>query len=213
MRFSFNARFPVIILLSAWLAALPATLNAEDCFQSAARRTGIVASAGKPLTLLGHEVAVGDRAPDFTVVDRTMKLVHLGDFAGKVRIITVFPSIDTQVCSMQVRTFNQEAAKLDNVQILAVSVDLPFALNRFCAAEGIDKVLTLSDYQTRDFGLKYGFLIDESRLLARGTVIVDQEGTVRYVEFVKDIGDQPDYDRAVAVAKELANSPPGPKPL
>lgn len=172
----FNTQFPILAMLLACLAGLPVMLSAEDCVQSAPRRAGVVATGGKPLTLLGQPVTVGDRAPDFTVADRAMKLVHLNDFAGRVRIITSFPSIDTQVCSMQVRTFNQEAATLDNVQILAVSMDLPFALSRFCAAEGIDNVLTLSDFQSHDFGLKYGFLIDELRLLARGTVIVDQEG-------------------------------------
>lgn len=186
------------------ICLVTAAFAAEHGATAVEKRTGVVTMGGKPITLVGHPIQVGEQAPDFTVIDRASKPVSLSDFAGKVRIITVFPSIDTKVCSMQARRFNQEAAQLDNVQILTVSVDLPFALERFCAAEGIDKVLTLSDHRATDFGLKYGFLIEEQRLLARGTVIVDQEGIVRYVEYVPEIGQEPDYEQAVAVAKELA---------
>jgi thiol peroxidase len=117
----------------------------------------------------------------------------------------VFPSIDTKVCSAQTRRFNQEASKLENVQILTISMDLPFALDRFCAAEGIDNVVTLSDYREREFGLIYGFLCDETRLLARGTVVIDKDGVVRYVEFVPELGSEPNYDQAIAEAKKLAS--------
>jgi thiol peroxidase len=173
--------------------------------QPVAKRTGLITANGNPLTLLGNAIKVGDKAPDFTAYDRSMQPVSLSDYADQVRIITVFPSIDTKVCSLQVRHFNQQASQLHNAQILAISVDLPFALDRFCAAEGIDKVVTLSDYRNREFGLKYGFLIDESRLLARGTIIVDQEGTVRYLEYVSDLGKEPDYEKAIAVAQALVD--------
>jgi thiol peroxidase len=167
-------------------------------------RTDVVTAGGKPVTLKGREIKVGDKAPDFTALDRQRRPVSLSDYSGKVRIISVFPSIDTKVCPIQVRTFNKRAAELEDVQVLAISVDLPFALERFCAAEGIDNIATLSDHRETEFGLKYGFLIDEMRLLARGTVIVDQQGIVRYVEYVPELSSEPDYDKALETAKKLA---------
>lgn len=201
-------KFSILGTLLACLGMASAGFGADQAGESVPRRTGAVTQAGKPLTLLGHEIKVGEKAPDFTVLNNQMRPVSLSEFAGKVRIITVFPSIDTKVCAMQARQFNQRAAQLEDVQILSISVDLPFALERFCAAEGIDKVLTLSDHRHTEFGLKYGFLIEELRLLARGTVIVDREGVVRYVEYVPELGLEPDYDRAIAVAKALASEKP-----
>lgn len=198
-------QFSILGMLMACLGLVSAGFGADQAGESMPRRTGVVTQAGEPLTLLGHEIKVGEKAPGFTVINNQMQPVSLSDFAGKVRIITVFPSIDTKVCAIQARQFNQRAAPLEDVQILSISVDLPFALERFCAAEGIDKVLTLSDHRQTEFGLKYGFLIEELRLLARGTVIVDREGVVRYVEYVPELGSEPDYDRAIAVAKALAS--------
>jgi thiol peroxidase len=169
------------------------------------KRIGIVATQGNALTLVGHPAQVGEQAPDFTALNRVSRPVSLNDYAGKVRIITAFPSIDTEVCSIQARRFNAEAGKLDGVQVLSVSMDLPVALDRFCGTHGIENLETLSDHQKADFALKYGFLIDELQLLARGTVIVDKEGVVRYVEYVPELLDQPDYERAIAVARELLN--------
>jgi len=167
------------------------------------KRTGVITFGGNPLTLVGTETKVGDKAPDFYALNSKLAPVKLSDFDGKVRIISVFPSIDTPVCAAQTRRFNVEAANLGDVQILTVSCDLPFALGRFCAAEGIDKELTLSDHKELDFGLKYGFAIDELRLLARGIVVVDKEGVVQHVEYVKEIADEPDYETAIKVAREL----------
>jgi thiol peroxidase len=159
---------------------------------------------GEPVTLLGNEIKEGDKAPDFTVLDNGLNPKKLSDYKGKVKILSVFPSVDTSVCSKQNRRFNEEAAGLsDDIEILAISNDLPFALGRFCDAEGIDKVTTLSDHKDVDFGTKYGFLIEELRLLARGVVVVDQNDQVRYVEYVPEIGNEPDYESALNAAKKL----------
>ncbi len=167
------------------------------------KRTGVITFGGNPLTLAGNEIKVGNKAPDFYALNNKLEPVKLSDFNGKVRIISVFPSIDTPVCAAQTRRFNVEAANLGDVQILTVSCDLPFALGRFCAAEGIDKEITLSDHKELDFGLKYGFVIDELRLLARGVVVVDKNGIVKYVEYVKEVTDEPDFDSAIKAAGEL----------
>jgi thiol peroxidase len=167
------------------------------------KRTGVITFGGNPLTLAGTEIKVGDKAPDFYALNSKLEPVKLSDFNGKTRIISVFPSIDTPVCAAQTRRFNVEAASLGDVQILTVSCDLPFALGRFCAAEGIDKEITLSDHKELDFGLKYGFAIDELRLLSRGVVVVDKEGVVKHVQYVTEITEEPDYDSAIKVAKEL----------
>jgi len=195
------------IAIAAVLAVVPA-LSAAARADAPDRRSGLVSGAGgEPLTLLGHPIAVGEPAPDFTALDNRMQPVALHDHAGKVVIITSFPSVDTRVCAAQTRAFNRRAAGIPDVQVLAVSADLPFALERFCAAEGIERVRTLSDHRSTDYALKYGMLIEELRLLARATVIVDRAGVVRYVEIVPRLGEEPDYDRAIAAAAALAAAP------
>lgn len=168
------------------------------------KNEGVITFLGNPMTLVGDMVKVGDVAKDFTVVNTDLQAVKLSDYKGKTVILSIAPSIDTGVCAAQTRRFNVEAAKLENINILAISVDLPFALKRFCGAEGIDQVITLSDYQNRDFGTSYGFLIDELKLNARGIVIVDKNGIVQYVEYVKEVTNHPDYDAALACAKDIA---------
>lgn len=168
------------------------------------KTSGMTTFMGNPLTLLGETIKVGDKAPDFTAIGEGLKPVKLSDYAGKIVLISAVPSVDTGVCAAQTRKFNVEAANLGEVAILTISCDLPFALGRFCAAEGIDKVVTLSDHKDTDFGLKYGFLIEELRLLNRGIVVVDKAGVVQYVEFVKENTNHPDYDAAIAEAKKLA---------
>jgi thioredoxin-dependent peroxiredoxin len=159
---------------------------------------------GNPVTLIGNEVKVGDVAPDFSTIDGSLKTVKLSDMKGKVKLISVFPSIDTSVCSVQTRKFNVEAAKFgDKVSFIALSADLPFALKRFCGAEGIDNLTPLSDHKDLDFGKKYGFAIDELRLLARGVVIIDANNVIQYVEIVPEIGHEPNYEMAIAKLKEL----------
>jgi thioredoxin-dependent peroxiredoxin len=167
------------------------------------KHTNMVTFGGNPVTLAGQLAKVGDIAKDFTVMSSDLKTHKLSDYAGKVKIITSILSVDTGVCKTETRRFNELAAKLENVVILAISCDLPFTLGRFCAAEGIDKVITLSDHRETDFGLKYGFLMDELRMLARGIVVIDKDGVVRYVEYVKEVGTEPDYDKALETLKNL----------
>ena len=159
---------------------------------------------GNPITLVGNEVKAGQAAPDFTVLSPELKEVKLSDYKGKIVVIAVFPSVDTGVCALQLARFNQEAASFgDDVQLLTISVDLPFALKRYCADKGIENALTASDHKDLDFGTKYGFVIKELRLLARGVVIVDKNGTIQYVEYVPEIGEHPNYEKALEIIKEL----------
>jgi thiol peroxidase len=167
-------------------------------------RTGVATLGGNPITLLGPEIKVGDQAPDFKVNKDLMTEVSLADYAGKVKLISVVPSVDTGTCDAQTRRFNVEADKLgDDVVILTISVDLPFAQSRFCGAAGIDKVVTLSDYKNRSFGQAYGVLIKEIQLDQRAIFIVDANDTVRYVEYLTEMKDHPDYDAALSALKEL----------
>ncbi len=163
-----------------------------------------VTFGGKPVRLVGRHCEVGEKAPSFTLVDGSLQCVPSERFYGKVRIYSVFPSVDTPVCSLQNIRFNREAAQLgDDVVVLSVSVDLPFAQKRFCAAEGIDRVYVLSDYRELDFGLKYGFVLEGYRLLARGVVVVDRDDTVRYVEYVPEVSHEPDYEQVLHVVRGL----------
>jgi thiol peroxidase len=170
-------------------------------------RPGLVTARGNPLTLLGGKVQVGDKAPHFQVLDNAMQPVTLESYGGKIKIIASVPSLDTPVCSMETRRFNQEVDKLpQNVAILTISMDLPFAQARWCAAEGIEKVKTFSDYRDRSFGLAYGVLIKERKLLARAVFIVDDQDIVRYAELVPDIAQEPDYDRVLNAVRALSQS-------
>jgi thioredoxin-dependent peroxiredoxin len=168
------------------------------------RNEGVTTFKGNPLTLLGDMVKKGDKAKDFSVVANDLSEVKLSDYDGKIRILSLAPSVDTPVCADQTRRFNLEAAKMQDAVVMAISMDLPFALGRFCAAEGIDAVKTLSDHRAADFGLKYGFLVDGLRILNRGIVVVDKDGTIQHVEYVKENVEHPDYDNALKVAKSLA---------
>lgn len=163
-----------------------------------------VTFGGKPVTLAGRHCEVGEMAPSFTLVDGSLQPVASSQFSGKVRIYSVFPSVDTPVCSLQNIRFNREASQLsDEVVVLSISVDLPFAQKRFCAAERIDRVHVLSDYRDLDFGMKYGFVLEGLRLLARGVVVVDRNDRVRYVEYVPEVTHEPDYEKALAAVREL----------
>lgn len=167
-------------------------------------RKGIVTVKGNPVTLVGSEIKVGDKAPDFTVVDGDLKEVRLKDFAGKMKVLSVSASLDTPVCDMQARRFNQEAAKLpEDVVILNITMDLPFAISRFCTTSGIDKVHAYSDHRDASFGNAYGVLIKELRLLARSIFIIDKNDGVQYVEIVPELTNHPDYDKALGAVKKL----------
>ncbi|MFS0574858.1 thiol peroxidase [Sporosarcina sp. 179-K 3D1 HS] len=157
-----------------------------------------------PVTLLGEEVKVGDTAPDFTVLEPDLSPVTLADTNGKIRLISVIPSIDTGVCSTQTRKFNEEATSLgDDVHVLTISVDLPFAQARWCAAEGIENVQTLSDHRDLSFGQAYGVVMEELRLLARSVFVIDKDNKVTYVEYVSEGTDHPDYEKAVEAVRQL----------
>ena len=157
---------------------------------------------GKSVTLEGKEVKVGDNAPDFNLTSNDLGNVTLKDTSGK-RIFVAVPSIDTPVCDMEIRRFNEEASKLDGVSIYVVSVDLPFAQTRWCGAAGVDKVTTLSDYKDRDFGKNYGVYIKELGLLARAIFVVDENNKVTYVEYCSEVGNDPDYDKALDAVNSL----------
>lgn len=167
------------------------------------KRTGRVTMGGNPVTLLGKEIKVGDKAPNFTALRTDMTPYSLSDAGDKIKVISVVPSLDTKVCELQTITFNEEAAELGDVVILTLSVDLPFAQERFCGAHGIEEVITLSDHKDLDFGMKYGFVMEETRLLARGVVVLDRNNIVKYVEYVKEATTPPDYDKPLEIVKEL----------
>ncbi len=165
-------------------------------------RKDAVTLHGNPFTLVGNELAVGAKAPEFTVLDNDLKPVTDKVFENKATVVLTVPSLDTPVCDTEVRRFNKEAAELsEKVQVLTISVDLPFAQKRWCGAAGIDGVTTLSDHHNVTFGENWGVLIKELRLLARAVFVVDGEGTIRYTELVPEIGDEPNYQEALSALK------------
>ncbi|MEO5356667.1 MAG: thiol peroxidase [Nitrospirae bacterium YQR-1] len=166
-------------------------------------RTGVITFQGGALTLTGNEVKVGGKAPDFTMMDNNLGAVTLKDFAGKTKVISVTPSLDTPVCDAQLRKFNEEAAKLGpDTVVINVSMDLPFANARFCTTAGISAATkTLSDYKDASFGLNYGVLIKELRLLTRAVFVIDKNDIIQYMEIVPEITNPPDYGKAIAAAK------------
>ncbi|WP_110927221.1 thiol peroxidase [Bacillus massiliglaciei] len=155
----------------------------------------------EPVTLVGTEVKVGEKAPDFTVLANDLSPVTLSDTKGSVRIISVVPSIDTGVCDAQTRKFNEEAGKIEGVTVLTISNDLPFAQKRWCAASGLENVQVLSDHRDLSFGEAYGVLMKELRLLARSVFVIDSNDIVTYAEYVPEGTTHPDYEAALAAAK------------
>ena len=175
----------------------------ENC-ASVEERSGVATMKGKPIVLLGHEVKVGQKAPDFVVQANDMSDARLNDFFGKIKLIASVPSLDTKVCDLEIRHFNQEASLLSpDIKILFISMDLPFAQKRFCSAADIKNVRAFSDHRTGDFGINYGVLIKDIRLLSRAIFIVDKNDTVRYVQYVHEEGTQPDYEAALKVLRSL----------
>lgn len=173
-------------------------------FTEAVQRPGEVTLNGKPLTVLGKRVIAGQKAPDFRVLTTDLAEVTLADTSGKVRLIAAVPSLDTPVCDLEVQRFNKEALSFSpNVEIYTISMDLPFAQKRWCAAAGVDRVKTFSDHRDASFGLNWGILIKELRLLQRAIFVIDQNDVVRYVEYVKEISDHPNYAAALEAIKAL----------
>ena len=169
-------------------------------------RTGAVTFKGDPLTLVGEEVPVGSQAPDFSATTTDLSAKKLSDYSGKVVVICSVPSLDTPVCDTQTRRFNEEAAKLgSDVVVLTVSLDLPFAQKRWCAAAGVENVVPLSDYRgNHEYAQKYGRMIKELELLARSVMVIDKAGKVAYAQLVKEVAEEPDYDAALEAAKQAA---------
>ncbi len=167
-------------------------------------RVGIVTVNGKQMTLIGKPLKEGDSAPDFEVLDNDLSPVKFSSFREKVCVIASVPSLDTPVCDMETRRFNEEAGQLNpDVKILTISMDLPFAQKRWCGAAGVDKVITLSDHYEAEFGIQYGVLIKELRLLARALFVVDRDGIIRYIQIVKEVSQEPDYDTVLDVVKKI----------
>lgn len=191
-----------ILFLTALVAALGLSISAAPAAgASLPEHPGLVTMQGKPLVLLGHEVKVGQKAPDFTVVNDRLQPVTLADTKG-VRVFLSVPSLDTPVCSTEVDRFNQEASRLPGVTIYAVSADLPFAQKRWCGAKGVKNVYTLSDYQHMSFANAYGVHIKGLRLLARAVFVVNSAGTVVYRQLVPEIGHQPDFTAVLAAVRQ-----------
>ncbi len=167
-------------------------------------RIGEVTFGGKPVTLLGDLPKVGERARDFTIIDNELQPITFDKFKGKKLVILSVPSLDTPVCDLETRRFNAEAEKLGlDVVILVVSMDLPFAQKRWCGMNGVTRVLTASDHREGSLGLSYGVLVKELRLLARAVFVIDRAGVIRYVQLVKEAGQEPDYNAVLAALQGL----------
>jgi thiol peroxidase len=168
-------------------------------------RPGATTLRGEPKTLIGPELKPGDKAPDFKVVDSNLKPVTLSSTGNHVRVFSVVPSLDTPVCDAQTKRFNEEAAKLPQVDFFTVSMDLPFAQKRWCGAFGVDKVKMLSDHMDGSFGSQFGTLIKELRIESRAIFVLDKDNTVKHAEYVKEVADYPNYDSALAAARSAAS--------
>ncbi len=165
-------------------------------------RANAVTLKGNPMTLVGPALRVGQKAPDFTVLAQDMSPITLASTGSRARIFLSVPSLDTPVCDLEAKTFAKRAGELGDTQILVVSVDLPFAQKRWCAAEGVTQLRTGSDHRETSFGLAYGVLIKEIRLLARAAFVVNGAGELTYVEYVPEVGSQPNFDAVIRAAKE-----------
>jgi thiol peroxidase len=172
---------------------------------AAKERPGVMTFKGRPMSLYGPELKVGDKAPDFEVVNKTLEKVTLENTGNTVRIFSVVPSIDTRVCDMQTKRFNEEAAKLPNAKIYTISMDLPFAQDRWCTTFCVDNLVMLSDHKDASFGNAYGTLIKDWRIESRAIFVVDKDNIIRHVEYVKEMSEHPDYEAALRVARQLAS--------
>jgi len=161
---------------------------------------------GNPMTLIGPELKPGDAAPEFNLVDSALKPVTLADTAGHVRIVSVVPSLDTPVCDAQTKRFNDAAIGMPNVEVLTVSMDLPFAQKRWCGAFAVDKVKMLSDHKDASFGSNYGTLIKELRIESRAVFVIDRNNRVCHAEYVKEVADHPDYEAALRAARTASGA-------
>lgn len=191
-------------VLAFALASLSFTLSAVDLQARLPERLSQVKAGEQNIILLGKKINIGAHAPAFKVVDGNFKTIKLADFKGKTVMISVVPSIDTGICSLQTKRFNSEVTTLpENVVLLTISTDLPFAQKRYCQQEAIDQVLVLSDAVWRDFGSNYGLLIKDMGLLTRAVLIIDRDGNLAYQQLVGELAQEPNYDAAMAALKEI----------
>jgi thiol peroxidase len=167
-------------------------------------RSGATTLKGNPLTVVGPELKVGDKAPDFKAVNDSLQPIDLAGTGSDVRIFSVVPSLDTPVCDMQTKRFNEESSKLDGITIYTISMDLPFAQKRWCTSFGVDHVKMISDHRDGSFSEAYGTLIKDLRIDSRALFVVGKDNVLRHVEYVKEVGDHPNYDTALAAAREAA---------
>src|ERR1700681_4797568 len=168
-------------------------------------RSAATTLKGNPMTVVGPELKVGDKAPDFEAVDNGLKTVTLGTTGNGVRIFSVIPSLDTPVCDAQTKRFEEETGKLPNVKIYSISMDLPFAQKRWCGAYGVDNVKMVSDHRDGSFGQAYGTLIKDLRIMSRAIFVIDKNNVIRHVEYVKEVADHPDYEAALSAARTAAS--------
>jgi thiol peroxidase len=168
-------------------------------------RQGATTLRGNPLTVLGPALKPGQKAPDFTAVDDSLKEVDLAGTGNGIRIFSVVPSLDTPVCDAQTKRFNEEAGKLPNVTMYSISMDLPFAQKRWCGAYGVDHVKMVSDHRDGSFGQAYGTLIKDLRIMSRAIFVIDKNNVIRHVEYVKEVADHPDYEAALSAARAAAS--------
>ena len=190
-----------VLVIAATLASLsPPPAGAEELPQ----RTVTVTRGGKPVTLLGSELKIGDRAPEFVVMSNEFKPVTLKDYTGKIKVISSISSLDTNLCSTETKHFNELAAQMgEDVVVLTISMDLPYAQRRWCGSNGIDRVVALSDYKEHSFGKRYGLITNDLLLLARAVLIVDQQDVVRYLQLVPEIRQEPNYDDVLKALGEI----------
>lgn len=165
---------------------------------------GMITMKGNPLTLLGNQPQIGEHAPAFELIDNELSKVKLSSFLGNICVLVSVPSLDTPVCDIETRRFNEEAGNLgSDVSVITISMDLPFAQKRWCGSAGVDKVITLSDHFDASYGTAYGVLIKELRLLARAIFVVDRKGLIQYTQLVKEVADEPDYTEVIEAVKKL----------
>jgi len=206
----YTALLLTAICLPACHTATSSAPGMQDELAAMPQRAGLVTLRDKGVTLLGRGVEVDQPAPDFVAVDPAMQEKRLSDYQGKVVLLSVVPSLDTNVCSTQTRRFNEEAASIgDDIVILTISMDLPMAQKRWCGAHGVDRVVTLSDYRYWSFAQAFGLRIKESGLLARSLFVIDRDGVIRYQQIVPELTTEPDYAPALDAAKSLASAGAG----
>jgi len=195
----------ILFIFFTYLAATFALQANVHTQQQLTQTHNLVKANDKFVTLLGQQVNIGEQAPDFTVVDSSFTPVKLTDFTGQTLLISVVPSLDTGVCSLQTKRFNTESANLPkNITTITISNDLPFAQKRFCSVENVDEIKVLSDSVWRDFGAKYGLIIKNMGLLTRAIFIIDEKGKIQYKELVANISQHPDYAKALTAVKDIA---------